>query len=114
MACDGVRHQDNQWFVHVQHTSLVPRCRQAWAYQAPDCVVTVVLRPQALGLRGAFVTLTDLPACMELLRYNASLNFAPAKLGGVFPAHALSCIGRPVALLHTPVQGTFTRMQQGP
>lgn len=37
---------------------------------------------------------------MELLRYNASLNFAPAELGGVFPAHALSCIGRPVALLH--------------
>lgn len=37
---------------------------------------------QALALRGALVTLTDLPACLELMRYNVELNFAPSQLEG--------------------------------
>lgn len=44
------------------------------------CVIThadhALSHAQALALHGASVTLTDLPVCLELLRYNVALNFA--------------------------------------
>jgi hypothetical protein len=48
---------------------------------------------QALALHGALVTLTDLPVCLELMRYNVALNFEDRLKGerGDCMLHMFTC-----------------------